>query len=335
METVRRYIIALLDQSEFLEHLSVKRIELALVCGLLSNITRFPLSNIIHELKQRKSGFLPILSEENILENVLSVKNKRGETIPDIIDDTFYQFDHQLMRNILLDRKQALEPEDHLIYSFINCSLDARVIDFVRRDSLHLGLMKGDSFDLDELLPHFTIYHHRLALRSTGVTIAEQVIAMRYWLFNRIYWNWPNRAFCSMVRHVIMPLGENDVFLQQVPERILFSTEDDLLSFLEKICKDLKRTDLSEIMRFLAKPDQVLFRLALDVSPKEHLDLKSVCKKVANMDYEQLEQLAHNVANNVNSIKKHRRNNEDRTLVIVDMPYEPGARKLVVCPINS
>ena len=39
--------------------------------------------------------------------------------------------------------------EDHVIFSFLNSSLDARVIDFVRRDSLHIGINEGSAVDLD------------------------------------------------------------------------------------------------------------------------------------------------------------------------------------------
>lgn len=48
METIRRYLSALLDQDLFLEHLSIEKIETALISALLCNITRFPLSNIFH-----------------------------------------------------------------------------------------------------------------------------------------------------------------------------------------------------------------------------------------------------------------------------------------------
>ncbi len=55
-QAVRRYLLALLDDSEFLAYFSPSDIECCLVCALLSGITRFPFSMIVQELRSGSSG---------------------------------------------------------------------------------------------------------------------------------------------------------------------------------------------------------------------------------------------------------------------------------------
>lgn len=328
METVRRYLIALLDQSEFLEHLTIEKIETALLAGLFYNLTRFPLSNIVHEIRQKNRQILDLFTKNNLLKEIWSIENNLGRTIGDVLGEYFPYVKQERLRLLLPGKTADFDDEEHLIHSFLNCSLDARVIDFVRRDSLQLGIIKGDTFDLDELLPHFTIYNHRLALRTTGVPLAEQVISLRYWLFNRIYWNRPIRSFCSMVRHVILRLAKDEKFSVRMRERVLRCTERELLLFFLDEAKNSKEKGLIDICERLCADEQSLYRVVFDVSQKDNADLKSVCLKIGTMDYIELEDLARKLEKKINFFKSSRVEQSRNNLLLIDIPYEPGSNKL-------
>jgi HD superfamily phosphohydrolase len=329
METVRRYLTALLDQDLFLEHLSVEKIETALICGLLHNITRFPLSNIFHEIKSKNKEDLGSFSRESLLEEIEKIQNKYGSTIDSEITDKFPSVRYKCVKNILLGKKSEFDDEDHFIYSLINSSLDARVIDFVRRDSLHLGIIKGDVFDLDELLPHLTINNHKLALKITGVSIAEQIICLRYWLFQRVYWNSPNRKFCSMVRAIILELTEQTDFSTDFRKVCLNYDHNQMLDYLLSYSSKNNILASKDIANRLCQKDQDLYKTLLDLGQQDRSDFVSVCKKIADMNYRQVTLLEKKLET---YLRKNLSNNgcvsNEIKLIIIDVPFEPGDSKL-------
>jgi len=328
METTRRYLIALLDQEEFLEHLTTEKIETALICALLSSITRFPFSSIIHEIKGKHREKLAVFSRGTMLEQIFQMKNRRGQTIPDLLALHFPIVHIECVKNILIGNTREFNNEDQLIHSLLNCSLDARVVDFVRRDSLHTGLVQGDAFDTDELLPHLTILNHRLALRITGVAIAEQIISLRYWLFSRVYWNRPNRSFVAMVRHLIMELSDHDDFLSQMWDKTFRSSEHELLAFFQGEAEKVGRKDLSDLVSLIHRDAQSLFKIALEVSPIEDAQLNVACRRISGKDHNELKTLASDVEGAIRGLLDKTTTTGEITPVLIDIPNEPDANKL-------
>ncbi len=227
-----------------------------------------------------------------------------------------------------MERKSSFDNEDRLIHTFLNSSLDARVIDFVRRDALHLGIVSGESFDLQELLPHFTIHNHRLALRVTGIAVAEQIISLRYWLFQRIYWNRPNRAYCSMVRHVIMQLDKHDNFSNLFRKIVLDRNQNDLLAYLLEYSEKYDLSKPLDICRRLVPEEQDLYKTILDISRQDRPDYMSSCEMVSKMDYYQLYELETLLEDHLKGELKSVDGLDSIKLLIIDMPYEPGSKKL-------
>ncbi len=323
METMRRYLINLVDQGDFLGHLSSDKIETALVAALFSSLTRFPFSNILAEIKGIPSEYLEDFSKIHILHALFEIKNNDQLTLPLLIAAEFPAVNIECLKNILVGNKAKFEKEDELIYSLLNCSLDARVIDFVRRDSLHLGLTK-EAFNLEELLRHLTVRHHRLALRITGVSVAEEIITLRYNLFNRIYWNIPNRAFVAMVRHLILSLASKEFFVA-LRSKILTGSEIDILGFLADEALRVESDGLLNLACLLTNPEQSLYRVITQLSPKENSDLSVICQRVGEMNSVAIKTLAENIATEVEDLLNCRDTRKSRVPIIVDVPSEPGS----------
>jgi len=132
-----------------------------------------------------------------------------------------------------------------------------------------------------------------------------------------------------MVRHVFLELGKDGpAFLNRMREAVLHSTDTQILKLMLHESETAKRDDLIDVMNLLAGDDQVLFKVVLEASPKERAELRVVCRRIGEFDYAEMELLARKIAENVPSIKKHNKESQKRTLVLVDMPYEPGGRKL-------
>lgn len=328
METIKRYIHALLDQEEFLEHLSSKKIETALLCGLLWNITRFPFSNIIHEIKNTNREILSRFSRESLLEKIFILKDYKERTLPDFIEEKFPSVSMDNLLNILKGEKDQFDNEDRMIFSLLNSSLDARVLDFVRRDSLHLGITIGDTFNLDDLLPHLCIKDHKLALRMTGVSIAEQIISLRYWLYNRIYWCRPNRIFVSMVRYLLVELLKNKNFVKQFEEKILTYTDRGLLRFLNREAIKSNNVKYISVSELLVKEQQELYWLIYDVSIWEESQLKPVWDAIEHLSQKEIREIESDIENILSNYIEDKETLKRVKGVLIDLPNEPGMNKL-------
>lgn len=323
METVRRYLQALLDRAPFLEHLSPSAIETALVSGLLFSMTRFPFSNVIHEIKAKHKHLLQDLSRAEVFNESLKLKEPGG---PDIREEVAAQFplaNFDLVRRILVGEANTQKPEEAFIHSLLNCSLDARVVDFVRRDSLHLGL-SADSFSLDELLPHLTIDNHRLALSISGLSVAEEVICLRYWLFNRIYWNYPNRCFVAMFRHLFMELANKPGWVKRFRHFALNHSGDEILHFCASQARAVHRHDLEDLGALLTRDFQSLYKIGFEFNKRENHDLSTTLEAALKKDHEDSTTLQKHIAEHIAPHLRSPINLKARVPVLIDLPREPG-----------
>lgn len=326
IETMRRYLLSLLDESEFLLHLSTKKIEVAILAAALSCATRFPLSNIIHEIRDKDKSLFQDFTKNSLYMEVLRIENATGLPLKDYIRQEFPDVQVSNLVSILCNESENFDDADKLIYSLLNNSLDVRVIDFVRRDSHHLGTISGDSFQIDEVLPHVTVHKHELALKVHGVSVAEQIILLRYWLFSRVYWNSPNRTFCAMARVLFLKLHEFPEFVSDFRTRVLKFDQRSMVEFLNRKCEELSLPRYKELAYRLSGEEDNLYKLIFETS-KINKELEGHFYKLADLKNEQLNLLADNVFNGL--LQANLVGKADGIIpVIVDYPVEPGSTKM-------
>lgn len=326
IETMRRYLLSLLDESEFLKHLSTEKIEVAILSSALSCATRFPLSNIIHEIKNKNKKLYKEFSKDSLYMEVLRMEDSKGVALKDYIREEYKNVKVSNIVSVLCNESSKFNDADKLIYSILNNSLDVRVIDFVRRDSHHLGLNSGDSFQIEEILPHVTIHKHKLALKVQGVSIAEQIILLRYWLFSRVYWNRPNRAFCAMARVLFIRLHACKGFSSKLRERILKLDQRGIVELLIKSCKKHKLKPYLDIAERLSGKENTMYRVLFETS-RANSDLGDHFDKLQEMDLSSLEDLAQFI---FNKLPKNDAGNSGKKIIpiIVDYPIEPDNTKM-------
>lgn len=326
IETMRRYLLSLLDESEFLQHLSTKKIETALLVAALSCATRFPLSNVLHEIKDKESRFYKDFSKHSFYMEVLRIEDSSGVALKDYIRQEYPNVAVSDLVAILCHEEEKFDDADQLIYSLLNNSLDVRVIDFVRRDSHHLGTISGDSFEIDEILPHVTIHDHKLALKIQGVSIAEQIVLLRYWLFSRVYWNQPNRTFCAMARMVFSELHGIDAFAKDLRANVLQLDQRGMVEFLIDQCEKHYLPELSDLSMRLLGREHLLFRVLFETN-RVNRDLDGAFEKLQLLGLVELKDLAKNIWDNLVKAKGLECPN-NKIPIIVDYPVEPGSTKM-------
>ncbi len=326
IETMRRYLLSLLDESEFLEHLSTKKIEVAILSSALSCATRFPLSNIIHETKNKDKELFYFFSKNSLYMEVLRMEDSKGVALKDFIRDEYKNVEVSNVVSVLCGEFEKFDDADQLIYSILNNSLDVRVIDFVRRDSHHLGIISGDSFQIEEILPHVTIHGHKLALKIQGVSIAEQIILLRYWLFSRVYWNQPNRTFCAMARVLFIRLHECDGFSSELREKLLKLDQRGMVELLIENCQKFKLEPYLDLSQRLSGEEHTMYRVLFETS-RVNKELDDQFDKLQGLNLMELDELAQLISSKL-SKEVMDDSNKEIIPIIVDYPIEPDNTKM-------
>ena len=323
LETMRQYLLSLLDEREFLRYFGVEKIEAALVCAALSSVTRFPLSNVIHEMRARDKSQFSALSKTEIFIRLQKLKDRKGRTLNDIISTDFRNTTPDEVFHILTKKEQN-DPGYQLVYSMLKSSLDVRVLDFLRRDSHHLGIISGDTFDLEEILVHLTVHDHKLALKETGISVVEHIVSLRYWLFSRAYWNRPNRAYFAMARYILTSLNKNNSNCLLADE-VIDKNQYSFLEMLKGKCEQYRIPESTDLVNRLIANENQLFRVAYEISASELS--KPALKWLNEASYEQLDQLVEKVRPEIRTLSRSWCSDCEVPLLI-DFPTEPGSIKM-------
>src|SRR5690606_12211271 len=187
----------------------------------------------IHELRNSDKSLLKTINQHHLFDILLNFKESNAEfryNLIDTINTHFHIKDISIVKNIICGSPNGFESSEiQLVYSLLNSSIDVRVLDFLQRDPLHLGLSNGFQLDIENLVNFLDIYNNKIAIRSPGVSSVEQVISARYWLYKNIYWNEPNRSYTAMLKQIIFELSNKTNLEKTLIKKFLFTTPNDLL----------------------------------------------------------------------------------------------------------
>ena len=329
-QNTRRYLVALLEDDEFLAKFSPEYAELALVAAVLSSATRFPIAPIIHELHNKDRSTFPQFSRKHILDELLNVgpTAKDGVTLSEMLECQFPHLNRNQLVQLLTGGR--LRQPDHgfrFVTFLLNSSIDARVTDYLRRDSHHLGISRGDPLDLQELLPHIRFRNGQIAVTSAGMTVVEDIVSQRYWLFQRIYWNRPNRGMIAMLRHVLHRLNTTrPKFAERLRQIVLKSSENGILDFLDD---EAKKSGLPEVMELC----QCLRAIRVDIydeffqfnRAEGDANARVICDSFAKLNLGEIDELQNRLST---YLRKELKIERGREHVLVDLPVEYGSMKL-------
>jgi HD superfamily phosphohydrolase len=200
------------------------------------------------------------------------------------------------------------------------------VIDFLRRDSLHLGLASSGGFDFGELLRHIRFVDGRLVITAAGLGIVEEIVARRYWMFNRIYWNRPNRALIAMIRHSLVALIRKAPHTQaELRRTALWESEEEVLKFLEEQCRKRGMNAWKICHALLETRPRWFEEIAQFTRAEDPATSNSICDKLVKLSVDQATRLQAHIDERVREEFHLTRN---LVHILVDIPIEPGASKL-------
>lgn len=333
-ENMRKVLVSLLRNEDFLELLDDKNIELALVASLLSSISKFPFSFIIHEIRDKDEDYYNKFNSKSLIEGILNFKEPTKGidfSLWEIIQKEFGLSSQETLIEIIkgiTDWKWSKDTK--IISKLLNSSIDMRVLDFLPRDSYHLGISSGAHIDFDSLIANICIHDGSFAVRSRGVTYIEQVVTLRYWLYKRIYWNSPNRAYTSVLKYIFTKLYlETPSFEDALLKECIFADTNDMLYFLDKNTKQSelngdKFLPLNRLLKTIYSDRPVIFKEIFVVNQTESLDeLNQICNTYSKLPFLKLEELRKELENELSSVLEI---NPDEINILIDIPNEDNKK---------
>jgi len=197
--------------------MSRKDLELGLLAALLHDIGQYPMA---HDLTEIVSGF----AHESLTLAALQREDPNcDETLAQVIWGA-WGVDVNDIVDVMTAHSES--PFKHrILHSLISGPLDCDKMDYLKRDSTHLGVKFGLSIDQDRLLRNLTIAYQssehtvtsedrgqtrvkKLDIAEIAVTEKALVVAQSLWktrkeMFAQVYWQHTTRALKSMLGYVV------------------------------------------------------------------------------------------------------------------------------------
>ena len=144
--------------------------------------------------------------------------------------------DPERVARLIRCKRSALEdPIDRLLQSVISSAIDADKMDYLWRDSVHLGVPYGRNYDRSRLLGSLTVNAagDSIAVSAKGLISAEIFLFCRYTMFSEVYWHHTVRSASAMLEHAWSDIvRREDADYSDLTSRLLGVGDDELLATL-------------------------------------------------------------------------------------------------------
>ncbi len=197
-------------------------LEVALVSALLHDIAQYPMA---HELTETATEF----AHEGMTDVVLATGRGGIANLWSTVQSQ-WMVEPEMVVDVLQASKTSTF-RARVLSSIINGPLDCDKIDYVRRDSTHLGVTFGEAVDYGRLTRNLTVVYvskkeatldsagkelwkDRLEVAEIGVTEKALVVAQGVWrarkdLFTQVYWQHSVRSLKAMLGYLVRDVLQN------------------------------------------------------------------------------------------------------------------------------
>lgn len=160
-----------------------------------------------------------------------------GPSLGEIVEDALGVDRERVARLVRLGASTELPDIDQLLASIINSAIDADKLDYLERDSIHMGVPYGRMPDRERLLDNLTVNPtgSRIALTEKGRVAGEIFTFSRYLMFSEAYWHHTARAASAMIERALEAFLRREQPSAEGLRRVLLSHSDDEL--LERILR--------------------------------------------------------------------------------------------------
>lgn len=237
-------------------------LECGLVASLLHDIGQYPMA---HDLAEVDSEF----SHELFTETAIAAIDGTGKSLRTLLEQQWQCEGEDVLRILTANSKSAFK--DRVLNAVISGPLDCDKLDYLQRDSIHLGVTYGFSLDVERLLRNLTLAYGpgNTAARGSddaavqvdlgvlwkALPAARAVVTAREDMFRQVYWHHTVRAVKAMLAYVVRRIlsdlrnqGDKREFRGRFREFALGSSNRPALCVERNGCQGGNRAPLDELI---------------------------------------------------------------------------------------
>lgn len=290
-ELMRRALLALLRNKDYINSLSERNVVIALLAALLSSLTNFPYSYAIQELRVRNDLYYQLDRRTMFRELINKPSQLTGKSLFQCINEMFSRHDIEAedIEYVIFGRQddQPRKKELDYLYFLLNSSIGVRIIDYVTRDAHHIGI--SWEIETDNLFNNLAICDGEFCLKQGGISSAEQIITIRSWMFKRIYWSDPNRANAALLKYLFYIVYVDSHKIERDIKKDVLSFDCTKKTIQEKLLKNAvksKKDQVQAIINFINHKGQQRYKsiLVLDKN-SEYSSANQTYSSLSAMNY--------------------------------------------------
>jgi len=230
--TATRYLRSLLQLERVRHGLDAVDVRTVLAAALLHDVGHYPFA---HTLEAIHHGGDDAPRHEDLAEAVVFGRAPglapSSAPIAGILEREL-EVDPQRVCDLIKKKRPELSPTDRFLQSIFSSAIDADKMDYLWRDSVHLGVPYGRNYDRDRLLNALTLdgSGESIAVTDKGVVSAEIFLFCRYTMFSEVYWHHTVRSVSAMLEAAL-----GDLIAREKPDpvdltsRLMGVGDDELL----------------------------------------------------------------------------------------------------------
>lgn len=260
------YLRGLWRHDRFRERVDEDGAKTLLAAALLHDIGHYPYAHSLEALHSR--AFSAPRHEDlaaDMIEGRLSTGS--GPCLGDLIEGELGVDRARVAQLVKLGTSPTLPASDQLLASIINSAIDADKLDYLERDSLHMGVPYGRMPDRGRLIENLTVNPRgtRIALTEKGRVSGEIFLFSRYLMFSEAYWHHTVRAASAMIEGALADfVSRTGPDIDELTTFLLGCSDDELLAAVR--AQSPKGTVAHMLLEGLSPNTRGLFKRVLTVS---------------------------------------------------------------------
>ena len=199
------YLKGLMRRSAFRDRVTDEDLRCLLAAALLHDVGHYPFAHSIEALHSQ--AFEAPRHEDLAVEIISGAQSvsSSGPTLGDLLRDELEVDPNRVGRLVKPGSSPNLSKTDRLIASVISSAIDADKLDYLERDSVHMGVPYGKMPDRVRLTENLTVNPagDRIALTEKGRVSGEIFLFSRYLMFSEAYWHHAVRAASAMIESAL------------------------------------------------------------------------------------------------------------------------------------
>ena len=226
------YLDGLTRHGAIRERIADEDVRTVLAAALLHDIGHYPYA---HSLEALHNQVFEAPRHEDLAAEIITGQRSVaavGPTVAELLVEELKVEPSRVAALVQHGSSPALTAKDRLLASIINSAIDADKLDYLERDSLHMGVPYGRMPDRVRLTESLTINPsgNRIALTEKGRVSGEIFLFSRYLMFSEAYWHHTVRAASAMIEHALADyINREQPDSTELTELLLGLSDDELL----------------------------------------------------------------------------------------------------------